>query len=408
MRKALIALLIAIPLAAALLLFKPWSEHNVMGLFLLFEPDQRISNFQNMETLYPTRTVKAGSQVFQFKKAESDTTLPPSFEFQSQAVASADFLQRSVTTGLMVIQNDRILHEDYFHGAHEHTRFTSWSVAKSFVATLVGIALKEGKIASLDHAIDRYVPELRGSAYEGVPIEHVLQMSSGVDFDETYSAQFSDIQLFFWQVYGLGRSADSVMSDYQSAKPSGQEMHYASVDTQALGMLLKRVYQQNLSSLLQEKLWQPLGMERDAIWAVDGYDENAMEIAFCCLSVTVRDYAKLGRLYLNQGQWQGNNLLPENWVPQATRPGSPHLEPGASPHDYGPRGYQYQWWMPADYEDEYMAVGIWGQYIYVSEPDNLIIVKTSVDPDFTPNVAENIAFFRGVRNHLRTTAERKR
>lgn len=402
MRKLLALLLIAIPVVGALLLFKPWSEHNVLGLFLLFEPDQRISNFQNMENIYPTRRVRAGEEHFQFTRADQPDALPDAFEFKGKPVSSNEFLERSVTTGIMLIQSDQLLHEAYFHDANADTRFTSWSVAKSFVSTLIGIALKENKIASLEEPITRYVPELKGSAYDGVPIKHVLQMSSGVEFDETYSAQFSDIQLFFWQVYGLGRSADAVMADYDSAKPSGQEMHYASIDTQALGMLLSRVYDQNLTTLLQEKIWQPLGMEQDAIWAVDGEGADAMEIAFCCLSITVRDYAKLGRLYLNQGIWQGQQILPSNWVKEATRPGAPHLEPGASPHDYGPRGYQYQWWMPADYEDEYMAVGIWGQYIYVSEPDNLIIVKTSVDPDFTPNVAENIAFFRGVRDHLRT------
>lgn len=402
MRKLLALLLIAIPVAGVLLLFKPWAEHNVLGLFLLFEPEQRISNFQNMETIYPTRRVEATGQGFRFGRNPS--VMPESFGFADKQVKTEEFLERSVTTGLMVIQDDQVVHENYFHGANADTRFTSWSVAKSFVSTLVGIALKEGKIGSLDEPITRYVPELLGSAYDSVPIKHVLQMSSGVDFDETYSAQFSDIQLFFWQVYGLGRSTDAVMADYDSAKPSGQEMHYASIDTQALGMLLTEVYERNLSSLLQEKIWQPLGMEQDAIWAVDGYDADAMEIAFCCLSITVRDYAKLGRLYLKQGMWQGQQILPSHWVKEATRPGAPHLEPGASPHDYGPRGYQYQWWMPADYDNEYMAVGIWGQYVYVSEPDNLIIVKTSVDPDFTPNVAENIAYFRGVRDHLRSTS----
>ncbi|MGB1558778.1 MAG: serine hydrolase domain-containing protein, partial [Oceanococcaceae bacterium] len=327
--------------------------------------------------------------------------LPVQYEFDGEQRSLEGFLQKVVGTGLLVIQGDRIVHEQYLNGGSDSSLFTSWSVAKSFVSTLVGMALGDGLIASLDDPISLYVPELLGSGYEGVPIRHVLQMSSGVGFDETYNDRFSDIQQFFVKVFILGQRADDVVPRYGSEAPAGSVFHYISLDTQALGMLLRRVYQRPLVELLSERIWQPLGMEADAFWNVDRDAEGAMEVAFCCLNARLRDYAKLGRLYLNDGVWEGQRLLPEGWVQAATTPGGPHLEPGASPYDYGPRGYGYQWWVPEGYEREYFAAGVWGQYIYVSEPDKLIIVRSSVDQAYRPNMAESIAVFRAIRDALR-------
>ena len=274
-------------------------------------------------------------------------------------------------------------------------------MAKSFVATLVGMALDEGLIRDLDEPITDYVPQLAGTGYQDVPIRHVLQMASGVEFDETYDEQFSDINLFFWKTFVFGRSADDVMTDYGSARDSGQEFHYISINTQALGMLLRELYDQPLPDLVQEKLWQPLGMEGDAYWNLDADNDSANAIAFCCLNARLRDYARLGQLYLQQGQWQGEQLLSAGWVQEATRPSADFLEPGASPYRYGGRGYQYHWWVPQDYDGEYFAAGVWGQYIYVSEPDNLVIVRTAADPGYHHHTDESIAVFRALRDGLR-------
>lgn len=386
-------------LAAALLLARPWAEYSPLKLNSLFAPDQRVQNFRSMERVMPYRVVHAPVVSFEFARAERG--LQVTYSFNGETRQLDEFLNRVTATGLLVIKNDAIVHERYFQGADANTRHTSWSVAKSFVATLVGIALKEGRIKSLDDPITDYVTDLIGSAYEGVPIRHVLQMSSGVDFDETYANRSSDINRLFAKVFALGRRMDRVMHDYGRERPSGTVFHYISVDTQALGMLLQRIYQKPLALLIEEKLWQPLGMEGDAYWNVDSTAEDATEMAFCCLNARLRDFAKLGRLYLNQGKWNGAQLLPEGWVPEATTPSRPDLQPGASPYAYGPRGYQYQWWVPENYQREYFAAGVWGQYVYVSEPDQLIIARTSVDPEFRANLPESIAVFRAIRDGLR-------
>lgn len=362
----------------------------------LFAEGKRLDNFRHMERIFPSQTVKAGNTPFAFEEALAPLSLTYAIEGEERHLE--DFLQKVSATGLLVIKDDRIVYERYLNGGTASSLFTSWSVAKSFVSTLVGMALGDGLISSLDDPIDQYVPELAGSGYVGVPIRHVLQMSSGVDFDETYNDRFSDIQQFFVKVFVLGQPADQVVPRFNSAEESGRTFHYISLDTQALGMLVRRVFGRPLVDVLSERVWQPLGMEADAFWNVDSEEADATAVAFCCLNARLRDYAKLGRLYLQDGVWNGQRLLPKGWVQTATTPGGPIWEPGASPYGYGPRGYGFQWWVPNNYQREYFAAGVWGQYIYVSEPDNLIIVRSSADPNYGRNMAESIAVFRAIRD----------
>jgi CubicO group peptidase (beta-lactamase class C family) len=389
--------------AAGLTLTRPWADYSPVGLMTLFDPDVRVENFRSMHRIMPARVVRAPNEPFRFTRAERP--LEVGYVYEGEPRTLDEFLDRVSTTGLLVVKDDAIVTERYFRGADAETAFTSWSIAKSFVSTLVGMTLRDGLIASLDDPISRYAPELESSAYAGVSIRHVLQMSSGVDFDERYTRQTSDINLFFGKIFALGRRADDVLFDYGRERPSGEVFHYVSLDTHALGLMLRRIHGKSLAKLLEERIWRPLGMEGDARWNIDADGEDGVEIGFCCLNARLRDFAKLGRLYLEQGRWNGEPLLPESWTVEATRPSSPHLEPGASPYDYGRRGYQYQWWSPESPEGEYFAAGVWGQYVYVSEPDRLIIARASVDPDFRAHMDESIAVFRAIRDALRRAAD---
>lgn len=390
-----VGLLIA---GAVLFLTRPWSEYDPLTMNALFHPDKRVENFRHMDRVFPARTIAASPEPFEFPRDERPLEL--TYRFDGEKRTLDEFLDRVSATGLLVIKDGTIVHERYRLGADASSRFTSWSMAKSFVSTLVGMALAEGRIDSLDDPITDYVPALGGTGYDGVPIRHVLQMSSGLEFDETYSDHLSDIRQFFWKIYIFGREADEVMTEYERARPSGQVFHYVSVDTQALGMLLREVYGRPLTELLEDRLWHPLGAA-GAFWNVDGENEDATAVAFCCLNARLRDFAKLGQIYLQRGRWRGEQLVPADWTVEATRPGAPHLEPGASPYDYGPRGYQYQWWVPENHDREYFAAGHYGQYVYVSEPDDLVIARTAVDPHGNNHFTESIAVFRAIRDALR-------
>jgi CubicO group peptidase (beta-lactamase class C family) len=390
-------------IAAGLALTRPWAEHSPVGLMTLFDPDVRAENFRSMHRIMPSRVVRAPNEPFRFARGERP--LEVEYRYEGETRTLAQFLERVSATGFLVVKDDAIVAERYFQGADERTTFTSWSMAKSFVSTLVGMSLGDGRIESLDDPISRYAPELEESAYAGVPIRHVLQMSSGVDFDERYARQTSDINLFFGKIFALGRRADDVLFDYGRERRSGEVFHYVSLDTHALGLMLRRIHGKSLAELLEERIWRPLGMEGDARWNVDADGEDGVEIGFCCLNARLRDFAKLGRLYLERGEWNGKQLLPDGFTVEATRPSSAHLEPGASPYDYGRRGYQYQWWSPGSPEGEYFAAGVWGQYVYVSEPDRLIIARASVDPEFRAHMDETIVVFRAIRDALRQPVE---
>jgi len=380
-----------------LFLARPWSQYSLLEMNSLFAASKRVSNFRHMDQIFPAEPIAGAPRRSEFRRRERP--LRVRYRFGGEERNLGGFLRRVSATGLLVVKDGRIVHERYLQGGAPGSRFTSWSMAKSFVATLVGQALAEGRIESLEDLIGDYVPELAGGAYGSVPIRHVLQMSSGIDFDETYDSRFSDINLFFLKLFVLGRSAGSVIGDYDSAGPSGREFHYASIDTQALGMLVSAVYGRPLTEVLEERLWHRLG-GASAYWNIDDTDGSGTPIAFCCLNARLRDYARLGQLYLQQGRWRGERLLPAGWVRRATTPGAPFLQPGALPERYGSRGYQYQWWVPKGSRREYFAAGIWGQYIYVSEPDGVVIVRTAADPDYREHGEESIAVFRAIGDAL--------
>lgn len=395
MRRALIAIagvLVAVVAAWA------WRNH-IVGRLTLLAPWARVRNFRDMTALFPSHPIARPPEAFTF--AVEPRPLDVRYGYAGREDGLDAFLERTITSGFLVVHADRIVAERYFLGAEQTSHFTSWSVAKSFVSALVGIAIDEGVIASVDDPITRYVPELRGSGYDGVPIRAVLQMSSGIRFNEDYANPLSDVNLMFIRSFLLGGSIDDVVRARQSERPSGNAFNYVSVDTQALGMLLVRATGRPLATLAEEKLWRPLGMEGDAAWITDRDGPDAMEYAFCCLNAQLRDYAKLGRLYLHGGDWNGRRVVSERWVRESLTPGRPDLTLRALYTPDWDIGYQYQWWIPNGAEGEFMAIGVWGQYVYVNPAADVIIAKTSVDPEFDQHDMETLAVFRAVAAAVR-------
>ena len=398
-----------IPALASLLLivlvifvFAGNNVRKMWHIYTFFDEDIRIENFRHAERVFPTRRVRRSGEIFQFECDIRD--LNPTYEFKGETRKVEEFLERTVTTGFLVVKDDKVITERYFRGAAEDSMLTSMSVVKSVVSALVGIAIDEGLISGVDRAITDYVPKLKGSGYEGVPIKHVLQMSSGVKFDEVYDDMFSDINLMFYKVFGFGQPIDDYIAGLGSEHPSGETSYYRSCDTQALGMLVSAVTGKSASAYLEEKIWGKIGMEYDALWSMDN---NGVELTFAFLNAALRDYARFGRLFLRNGNWDGEQIVSEEWVRESVTPDNPNLKPGEKPGGYGTFGnfgYQYQWWIPDNPDGEYMAIGVWGQYIYVYPKEDMVIVKTSVDPDFEANNYEHddetVAVFRSIAAHL--------
>jgi CubicO group peptidase (beta-lactamase class C family) len=368
---------------AYLFLERPWSNYSLIDMLTLFDRDNRAYNFQHLNQVFPAEPIAAAPVPYELPRRERP--LPTSYLFSGEERSLDRFLRRTSTTGLLVIDDGAIVHESYAQGASASSRFTSWSMAKSFVATLVGQALAAGRIQSLDDPISAYVPALVGTSFEGVPVRDALQMASGVDFDEDYSSPLSDINLFYAKLFLLGQSANDVMDDYGRAAQPGEEFHYTSLDTQALGMLVSAVYDQPLVKVLEDQLWHPLGA-RAAYWNIDDTDGSGTPLAFCCINARLRDFARLGQLYLQGGYWRGRRLLPASWVREAT-----------APHE---NGYGYQWWVPPGVDRTYLAAGLMGQYIYVSEPDNVVIVRTSTHSNSGDEGNETLTVFQTIADAL--------
>ena len=394
---------LAVPLALAAVLAWVYRTElvSLWHASRLFDPDRIVHNFQHMDERVASRAVERGSDVLEFGRG--DYTLPESFLYDERYYDTEQFLAELVTTGLLVLQDDTVLFERYSHGHSAEGRHIAWSVTKSFVSALFGIASEEGHVPDIAAPVTDYLPELEGSGYDGVPIKDVLQMSSGVGFDEDYGDPFSDINRM-----GPTMMAGSLLdfaATLERERPPGTVNHYVSVDTQVLGEILVRATGRDLSDYASEKLWKPLGMEFDGRWLLDG---TGMEWAFGGLNVSLRDFARFGWLYLNHGRRGDRQIVPEAWVQASVTPDAPHLMPGPKPGS-GPMGYGYQWWIPSEPEGDFMALGVYGQMIYVDPKNRLVIVKNSVDLDFQKNDFENddiaLALWRTIAADLKATAD---
>ncbi len=312
------------------------------------------------------------------KQANAVTLIDTVFNFDGQTTAISEWIERSGTTGLVVVADNQVAFEQYYQGNTADSLAISWSVAKSFVSALIGFAVDEGKI-SLQDPVDKHVPLLKGSGYEGVSIQDVLEMSSGIDFSEDYADPDSGINQLGQQIF-FGRSTNTWIAKLQK-KPglSGKEFDYISVNTQVLGMVLEAATEQKLSSYMHEKLWSRLGAEADALWLTDAH---GTELGFCGLCMRTRDYARFGLLYLNQGRnLEGEQLLPAQWIQDSVTPRTSYLKPGSKLFQDKPgipeMGYAYQFWIPQGEEGEFMAIGVYGQFIYVNPVRRVVIAKNS-------------------------------
>lgn len=368
---------------------------RLLDAWRLFDPDRIVQNFQHMDDMFSSRAIQHGDDVLAF--AEGTYTLPETFTHRGKTFETEPFLERMKTTGLIIVQDETILLERYGRGHTPAGRHIAWSVTKSFVSALFGIAVAEGHLQDLMQPVSEILPELEGSGYDGVPIKHVLQMSSGVRFDEDYGDPFSDINRM-----GPSMATGSLLdfaATLEREREPGTVQHYVSVDTQVLGEILVRVTGQDLATYATEKLWKPLGMEFDAYFVTDG---TGMEWAFGGLNASLRDFARFGWLYAHGGRRDERQIVPEAWVKASVTPDAAHLVPGDEPG--GEMGYGYQWWIPGGSQGEFTALGVYGQFIYVDPARRVVIAKNSVDADFQKDRFENgqitLALFRAIAADL--------
>ena len=364
----------------------------------LFDADVIVHNFSNMKDIAPTKTIPASGTVHTLEK--NPTPLPDTFTYKGETRNIRDFLTESATTALVVVKNDTLTFEDYYQGTNEFDQRISWSMAKSFLSALFGIAVEEGHIKDLNTPVTEYVPSLIGSGYDGVTIKNVLQMSSGVYFNEDYGDFNSDINRF-GRLMALGGSFDDFAASLTREREQGTFMHYVSIDTHVIGMVLRAATGKSIEEYFQEKLWTKLNTERDAIFITDTTGEP---MVLGGLNLITRDFARMGMLYRDGGKLNGEQIVPSQWIEDSITPDAPHLVPGKRDSSNTNFGYGYQWWLPENPDQEFLAIGIYGQYIYINRKHNVVIAKNSADRNFMANDFESkdiaVAAFRAIAQSL--------
>lgn len=346
-------------------------EGEATGLTAMFAGD-RFENFRNMDRFVPTSKMPPSPEPWDL--GPNRDTLEYTGRFHGEPTSLTEFIALSDTSAFLVIKDGEVIHETYAHGDARESLHTSFSVAKSFTSALVGIALEQRKIERLDDPIRRYLPELTSPTFDDVTIEHVLQMSSGVHFDERYTEPEADINRMVQQVPPM--TYLEYINTLGRDHPPGTFNHYASINTQLLGILLRRVTSESITDFMTRELWHPLGMESPGLWTLD---HEGQELAMGGLAASARDYAKLGLLYLHGGRRGDVRVLPEGWAEASVTPNQPHLMPGENPGSSNTAGYMYQWWTPRRPDGDFLARGIWGQNVYVHPRNGVVIVKLAAD-----------------------------
>jgi CubicO group peptidase (beta-lactamase class C family) len=368
-------------------------------------PDEAVRAFANSDKMFPVRVVRHGAWVRELPAADVplrnvrfnvSSGLAPGGAGKTYDLF--DYLALNRVVGILVLKNGKVALEDYELGTGPATLWPSFSVAKSASSTLVGAALQDGAIGSLDDRVTKYVPALQGGAYEGVSVRNVLQMASGVRWDETYTDPKSDRRKLLDLQLAPEPKPGFILA-YMSALPKaggpGSIWNYNTGETYVVGAVLEGATHKRLGDYLSEKIWGPWGMESDARWWLETPD--GMGLAGGGLSATLRDFGRLGLLVLADGVIDGKRLVPAGWFEEAGSAKSI----GGKMVDYG-----YLWWpVPKGdpvHEGAFEAIGIFGQHMYVNRREKLVVVILSARPKPTGStVVEDDAFFAAVVQGLK-------
>jgi CubicO group peptidase (beta-lactamase class C family) len=327
--------------------------------------------FRSMDTLFTTRTVARSGPVWDLP--HSDHALDFSYPWNGATLPADDFLERTYTNALLVMKDGRIVSEIYRNHTDANSRFIAWSMTKSLTSVLVGCALADGSIDSLDTPISDYLPELRGGGYEGVTIRQVMQMRSGVDYEERYDfgnpgrAASNHIAAL---VRNTARFVD-VARTLPRIHPPGEHFQYKTIDTAVLGWLVERATGGSVAAYTESCVWEPLGAEADGFYIMDGAPGVGREFSGAGFNATLRDFARFGQMVLDGGVANGTRLVSEDWIAQSTQP--------TAAEDSGRGGYGLQWWTMGG-SDAFSAIGLQGQYIYIDPATRTVIVKLSYFP----------------------------
>ena len=356
----------------------PWTDPGYLYRYFFWGIPSEFSKSDDWK-LFPYHTIETAPPAFHFTAGPANL-VPTTVEYHDgetlKRVALDELLRSTGTHGFIVIRDDKLLYEDYFNGYQRESICVSRSVAKSFTSALVGIAIQDGFIKSVGDPITDYLPELKGQkGFDLITIKNLLTMGSGIRYRlHDFPWDEEPIAYFYPDLTKL------MLSDLTIVEPPGQSFHSNDYNTELLGLILKRVTHQNPSEYLQEKIWKPLGMEYPATWSIDS-DQDGLELMYVLLNARAIDFAKFGLLFLHNGNWNGKQIIPGQWVTESTARDPNDNRPWETYPDFSEDGgyYKYFWWGRTFGADDYIfeAQGLWGQYIFVCPKTKVVIVRTA-------------------------------
>jgi len=339
--------------------------------FLLLSPTEQAYAYRNVDRMFVTRAIRRGTAVLPLQRGEE---ISPQYQADGKTHGVDAYFGRANVAGLLVIKDEKIVLERYALGLEENVRWSSMSMIKSLTSTLIGVALQQGAIGSLDDAVSKYIPALRGCAYDAVTIRHLITMSSGVRWNEDYTDRNSDVNRYS---KSLGDKVPggvlALMRSLKAEHRPGSHFNYNSGDTYLLGSLLTAATEKTLADYMSETIWSPLGMEFDAFYTLES--EGGQEIGGSRAGIALRDFGRFGVFLLRDGVIDGTSVLPSDWIESA---GHPAFVLDPETNRYGARGYGYSWWIDPD--GSMVALGFAGQALYVNRKARAVIVTLSCQP----------------------------
>lgn len=368
----------------------------------IYDPKKIDHNFRTLHKSEPSIRVERRGEVAHLAEALMENALPETYSVAEKTLNLRTFLEETQTTGLAIMLDGKLVHEEYHRGNTRESTVIQFSISKSIASFLVGVAIDEGHIDSVDDQVIKYVPELNNTAYDGATVKDVLEMSSGIAWSEDVDRLDSELlqSILAFRTGSLDEFTASVSREFEP----GTYNRYATIDTHVLGMILRGATGQSYKEYFSEKLWSRLGAESDAYFLTDTIGEP---VVYGGASMRLRDMLRFGQLYLNEGRnFKGEQLVSERWVKISTQPDVPRLMPMLdNPESGSAMGYKYQWWVPFEPDgDDFSAIGIYGQFIYVNPKRNIVIAKTSAYRNYPVDGGiknhQSISAFQSIARHL--------
>ncbi|MGA3230309.1 MAG: serine hydrolase [Candidatus Binatus sp.] len=388
---AAVGLPLASPASAA-----AWTQPGYLYRYFVWGAERIVSSRSDDYRRYGYHTIDKAPTAFHFAPGKRDL-VPDTVQYEDggvvKRVALSELLRSTSTHAFIVVRDNQVLYENYFNGFERNSVCTAWSLSKSVTSALVGIAISDGYIKSLDDPITNYLPELKGRGFDAITIRNLLTMGSGIQYR---------ISFFPWDEFVLAGYYPNIrqllLSDLKIMEPPGQSFHYNNFNAELIGMILERTTGRAPSQYLQEKIWKPIGAEYPATWSIDS-EEDGFELTPILLNARAIDFAKFGQLYANNGNWDGKQIIPQHWIVESTTRDPNDRRPWETFSRWQDKGgyYKYFWWgvSQASGDYSYMGIGTYGQFIFVSPKTRVAIVRMAdddgIDPPYWREVFQYIA-----------------